>query len=130
MLCLWYLNAMELMPQDLQELRGLEEKLWIADFRFDHAWMEKVLANDFFEFGRSGRIHSREACLNNPGQTIDAVIPLPNFQARQLSSDVVQTTYKSIVTYDDVVEFGNRSSIWVKTNDGWKLKFHQGTPTT
>jgi hypothetical protein len=95
-----------------------------------HTWMEKVLANDFFEFGRSGRVYSRKECLDiNAEQSLDAIIPLPEFKARYLSGDIVQTTYKSIVTYNGEVEYANRSSIWLKTTNGWKLKFHQGTPT-
>jgi hypothetical protein len=62
------------------------------------------------------------------GRFFDAVIPLPAFEARPLTPDVVQTTYKSVVTYDGIAEYGNRSSIWLKTTHGWKLKFHQGTP--
>lgn len=121
---------MKLTAQNLTELRELEERLWIAEFRFDRIWMEKILAEDFFEFGRSGRIYSRKECLDiKSGQFIDAIIPLPEFRARYVGSDTVQTTYKSIVNYKGIVEYGNRSSIWLKTSNGWKLKFHQGTPT-
>ena len=120
---------MKLSAQDFAELKELEERLWIVEFRFDRAWMEDVLAYDFSEFGRSGRIYSRNDCLDfDRGETIDAVIPLPDFKARYISSDVVQTTYISSVIYDGEVERGNRSSIWLKTATGWKLKFHQGTP--
>lgn len=118
----------ELTTQELQELQMLEERLWIADFRFDLAWMEKILAEDFFEFGRSGRVYSRAQCLDATGVFIDAVIPFPDFKARYLSTDIVQTTYTSAVTDNGIVEYGNRSSIWIKTSEGWKLKFHQGTP--
>ena len=122
---------MELTVENLTELKQLEERLWIAEFRFDRAWMETILAEDFFEFGRSGRIYSRSECLDiDRGQTIDAVIPLFEFKARYIASDTVQITYKSIVTYENAVEYGNRSSLWLKTSSGWKLKFHQGTPTT
>ena len=106
---------MELAAEDLQELKMLEERLWMTDFRFDRSWMDAVLADDFFEFGRSGRIYSREECLSISGHSINAVLPLPNFNARFLSHDIVHTTYRSIVTYDGGIEFGNRSSIWLRT---------------
>lgn len=121
---------MNLSASELTELKELEEKLWIAEFRFDRAWMENVLAEDFFEFGRSGKTYSRSECLDiDHGDMIDATIPLPEFVARYIGSDTVQTIYKSIVKYDGETEYGNRSSIWRKTSNGWKLKFHQGTPT-
>ena len=90
--------------------------------------MEKILAEDFFEFGRSGRIYSRTQCLATSKVAIDAIIPFPDFKARYLSIDIVQTTYTSVVTHNNIVEYGNRSSIWIKTSEGWRLKFHQGTP--
>ena len=37
-------------------------------------------------------------------------------------------TYVSEVLYGDKVERANRSSIWSRHGDGWKLRFHQGTP--
>lgn len=109
-------------------LRQLEESLWQAETRFDRDCMEKVMAPDFYEFGRSGRIHSREACLANTSGTINATIPLPNLDIRLLSADVAQVTYDSEVINDDgTVDKAHRSSIWTKDANGWQLRFHQGT---
>ncbi|WP_432331893.1 DUF4440 domain-containing protein [Agrobacterium rosae] len=115
---------------DLDEIRQLEESLWIAETRFDVVLMSKLFAKDFFEFGRSGRTYDRVEMLieARPGQTIRATIPLLNFHARQLSPEIVQATYVSEVAYGDDVERANRSSIWSRNGDGWKLRFHQGTP--
>ena len=93
-------------------------------------WMERTLAPDFFEFGRSGRIYSREDTLGLESQPIDARLPLKNFEARLLSPDVALVTYISAVTYNGVEDIGNRSSIWSRTKIGWQLRFHQGTPVT
>ena len=60
---------------------------------------------------------------------IKAKLPFAKFNARYLADDVVQTTYISEVIYDDAVQYANRSSIWTLQSDGWKLRFHQGTPT-
>ncbi|WP_421360935.1 DUF4440 domain-containing protein [Agrobacterium rosae] len=115
---------------DLDEIRQMEESLWIAETRFDVALMDNVFAKDFFEFGRSGRTYTRAEILVEalPGQTIKATIPFLSFHGRQLSPDIVQVTYVSEVVYDDEVEWANRSSIWSRNSDGWKLRFHQGTP--
>lgn len=90
--------------------------------------MNKVLALDFFEFGRSGRIYQRENTLAVPTQAIEAKLPLQNFAIRLIDTNVAQVTYVSEVTYGGAIEVGNRSSIWSKTADGWQLHFHQGTP--
>ena len=110
------------------ELRRCEEDLWRPETRFDRELMEKVLADDFFEIGQSGRIWSREELLNTIGVEINAVIPLENFAIRKLAKDIYQVTYNSHVEYDGVIRHGRRSSIWMRSPSRWKLLFHQGTP--
>jgi hypothetical protein len=119
---------MELSKQDFELLERLEEELWREETRFDEKRMREIIAPDFIEFGRSGRIYMREDSLAAPRQPIDAVLPLPDFGARLLHPDVAQVTYNSAVTYDGAVQYARRSSIWSRTPSGWVLKFHQGTP--
>ncbi len=118
---------MELSEEDRSKLQQLEEELWLEETRFDRPYMEEIMALDFFEIGRSGRVHSRESCLSHESAPIDAVIPLQNLQIRLLTDDVAQVTYNSEVTYAGVVEKGRRSSIWTRSGKSWKLRFHQGT---
>ncbi len=120
--------AFVLSKEDREQLQRLEEELWIEETRFDFEYMDRVLAEDFIEFGRSGRTYRREDTIAVPRQPIEAVFPLPDFSARLLSEDIAQVTYNSHVTYDGVLEKGRRSSIWFRSPDGWILKFHQGTP--
>lgn len=120
--------GIELSVEDRALLQRLEEELWIEETRFDIAYMARVMADDFFEFGRSGRVHTRDETLAVAKQPIDAIIPLPGFNVRLITEDVVQITYNSHVTYDGVIERGRRSSIWSRTAGGWELRFHQGTP--
>lgn len=119
---------MELSSEEQQRLELLEEGLWRTDVRFDLKRMDEILAPDFFEFGRSGRIYRREDTLEIAEQPINAKLPLMNFSARLLDSHVAQTTYVSAVTYNGVEELANRSSIWSRTERSWRLRFHQGTP--
>lgn len=117
---------MELSEQDRQHLERLEEGLWRAETRFDQAWMERVLAPGFFEFGRSGRIYSREDTLAIPARPIDAT--LEDVEAHPLGTDVALVTYTSVETYEGEEQLANRSSLWSRTEDGWQLLFHQATP--
>jgi hypothetical protein len=119
---------MELNAPDRLELERLEEGLWRAQTRFDMAFMERVLAEDFFEYGRSGRTYLRQDILNVPHDEPKTTFPLPNLSIRLLSPDVAQVTYDSEVEYAGVVEHGRRSSIWSRRDASWVLRFHQGTP--
>jgi hypothetical protein len=114
--------------QDWITLEQLEESLWRAEVRFDHQRMENILAPDFLEFGRSGRVYQRQDTIDVPTQPIDARLPLMDLKIRLLDHDVAQVTYMSAVTYEGVEELAYRSSIWTRTKDGWQLRFHQGTP--
>ena len=109
-------------------LERLEEELWREDTRFDLARMNEVIAPDFFEFGRSGRVYRREDTLGVTPQPIEARFPLQDFRARLIAPDVAQVTYNSAIKYSGVYEYGRRSSIWSRAPTGWVLRFHQGTP--
>jgi len=64
--------------------------------------MERTLAPDFFEYGRSGRTYTREQCLAVPRQPIDAVLPLRNLAIRLLDENTAQVTYNSVITYEEL----------------------------
>lgn len=118
-----------LSESDLDKLKTLEEELWKGETRFDEKYMRKVMSEDFFEFGRSGRRYTLEDTLSIDSQEIEARLPLPDLQIRQIAPEVAQVTYNSAVSYSGKVEHARRSSIWTKTEGGdWKLRFHQGTP--
>ncbi len=119
---------LELSAADRQMLRQLEESLWREETRFDPAFMDRLLAADFLEFGRSGRVYDRAETLASSRRLISAVIPLPEFQARLIAPEVALVTYCSHVDADGRRERGRRSSLWSRTTGGWVLRFHQGTP--
>lgn len=120
---------MKVRSEDLNILEELEESLWRTETRFDYDYMNEILADDFFEFGRSGRVYSKSESLSAPMQEIHAQFPLEQFSVHLITDEVALVTYVSRVQYE-VLEVANRSSLWSKKNDGWKLKFHQGTPMT
>lgn len=118
---------MEISSEDRETLESLEQQLWYQETRFNKQRMNELLAQDFFEFGRSGRVYQRQDTLAAVPQTMDAVFSSP-IHIRLLSENVAQVTYNSAVAYDGVVEHARRSSIWSRTTNGWVLRFHQGTP--
>lgn len=111
-----------------EELIALEHALWRAQTRFDPAFMEWILADDFGEFGRSGRVYARADTLAVEGDTIDA--RLRDVEVDLIAEDVALVTYVSEVRHEDGLLMANRSSVWVQRNDRWQLRFHQGTPTS
>jgi hypothetical protein len=117
-----------LSEEDRAILTCLEEDMWREVTRFDQTFQEQRFAADFFEFGRSGRVYTRDQIVCLDSHPIRAVLPLPNLAIRLLDKNTAQVTYNSQVEYDGIIEYGRRSSIWSRTEIGWVMRFHQGTP--
>ena len=118
-------------PDDVARLTALEESLWRPATRFDREYLAQVFADDFDEFGRSGKHWSREASIAAEDEPFSTVLPLPNLRVRAIGPDAALLTYRSETSYpdDDVVLVANRSSVWQRIEGEWRLRFHQGTPT-
>jgi hypothetical protein len=111
-------------PGTRDELTALERAMWDDGTRYDRAWMDAHLAVEFAEFGWSGRSYTREETLDTAGGPIDVV--LGDMAIRPLGRDAALVTYRSSEPRGE----GNRASVWVRQASGWRLAFHQGTPTT
>jgi ribonuclease HI len=91
--------------------------------------MRQVLHPDFFEFGRSGRVYDLAATLEAERSPFETVLPLPDFAVVEPAPAVALVTYVSRVRHGDGEELAaNRSSLWVRDDGTWRLRFHQGTP--
>jgi glyoxylase I family protein len=79
-----------------------------------------LIADDFHEVGRSGRTWTRESIRDLlEGPRVDPV-SIDAFDAIDLADDIVLVTYRTPAT--------KRSSIWVRRDGRWQIRFHQGTP--
>jgi hypothetical protein len=117
---------MKIAKLDKDLLKELEESLWRSETRFDLTFQEKIFAPDFFEFGRSGRIYTRDQIIRTASSPILAKLPLSHFNVHELDDRNVLVTYISEVQYEEM-EKANRCSVWSRSADGWQLRFHQAT---
>ncbi|MBO6558779.1 MAG: nuclear transport factor 2 family protein [Pseudomonadales bacterium] len=106
------------------ELQELEEILLIPKVRADGDALGALLANDFFEIGKSGRRWSRDEILEAlPEESPIGEARITSFEVMALGEGT------SLVSYD--LELGGsitrRSSIWQKIDNSWRIRFHQGT---
>ena len=119
----------ELSPDDVRELVALEEGLWRSGTRFDPEAYGRVLHAGFVEHGCAGEVRTRDESMSAPAEELDADIPLPDLVVEAVADGVALLTYRGVVRYDGVPRAATRASLWVRTDEGWKLRFHQGTPT-
>lgn len=107
-------------------IRELEKKLLSPEIRRTPLEIDKLLADDFFEFGSSGNVWYKKDAVCDVGLSIRDMT-LSNFEINPLSENVVLATYR---VYDRTREHHTlRSSIWKLIDGKWQMFFHQGTIT-
>lgn len=107
-------------------LAHLDEGMWL-DTRFDKDWMDRMLHPAFEEVGISGRSYGREDTIEPPARDVKVVFPHEDYRLELIDEDVALARYISHDMVGGVERHAHRTSIWVNTNEGWRLRFHQGT---
>ena len=113
--------------QDIQHAIELELRLLQPETRARPAEVEALLHPDFAEFGASGRYWGRTEIVaalaaEQPGGE-EPLITATEMTGTRLADDVIHLTYVS----QRGDRRAQRSSIWLRTSDGWRVYFHQGT---
>jgi hypothetical protein len=115
--------------EDVQLVIDLELRLLQRQARASAEELDTLLHPDFVEFGASGRKWDRSQRTTSltggqlPGG--QAAITASEITGARLADDVVHVTYVSLRDR----RRARRSSIWRRTDAGWRIYFHQGTLT-
>ena len=107
----------------------LENQLLQSELPLSPSDIDRLLADEFVEFGSSGAIHHKQQYLDGMSQIR---MSLSHFKAKLLAPGVALATYR-VVKHDEPranMKHSLRSSVWKLKNERWQLVFHQGTPTT
>jgi hypothetical protein len=121
----------------LEELKQREPIFHRPEFGTSRSDFENMTHSDFWEIGASGKRYSREYVLSelekrfphnvdeerSDGKEND-IWETSDFHCRQLASDVYLLTYTLL---QDNLRTTRRTTLWQRSNDGWKILFHQGT---
>jgi hypothetical protein len=108
------------------EFRNLEQRLLDHAVRTNAALLAELLHDDFIEFGSSGRVWNKKSIIAAMSDEPPVERRVEDFTATLLSSDVALVTYR-IVRPSEPVSCTNRSSIWMRVDGRWRMRFHQGT---
>ncbi len=110
------------------QLEILERELHNASVR-KGSRAKDLLADDFVEFGRSGRSYNKVQILEALASESADLVTSSEYKLNMLSPTVALLTYKS-QRNSNPETCTLRSSIWRQQGETWQLVFHQGTPTT
>jgi hypothetical protein len=114
-----------------EQIYQLEDRLLQPEIRRSKEEIAKLLADDFVEFGSSGRIFDKIQVVEGLPHSPTVPMVIEDFQIKVLSSNVVLATYRVVRTNEPREEMKNslRSSIWKFIDKRWQMVFHQGTRT-
>lgn len=116
------------MSSDLdQMLFSLEQRLAQVGKRLSAEEASSLIAEDFLEFGSSGKVWSKAEIMAAMSQWSPVERTVNDFRVRELSTSVCLVTYKVIRVDGQPAPFSLRSSIWRKCGESWQIVFHQGT---
>jgi hypothetical protein len=115
----------------LEMLRELEVETHQPQLRADRRRLARLLHPGFFEAGRSGTFYSRDSVLAEfTGHPPTCRVWSQDFRVEPLAEGLALLTYRSAHIADDgsLARHTLRASLWQSTEQGWQLRFHQGTP--
>jgi hypothetical protein len=97
--------------------------------RRNRARVAALLADDFEEFGSSGRVWSRELIIESLACEDNLPIAIKDFKCDRIAEGFALVTYRSVRTdsQSGKQSMALRSSIWIEKSGEWRMRFHQGT---
>lgn len=112
----------------LLELMQLEPIFHRAHVDSKHHEFADMTDNDFWEIGASGQRYDRDFVLDTleqrHAQAFTEHYETHDFHCQQIAPDHYLINYLLI---QEQTRKSRRTSIWRRTETGWKILFHQGT---
>jgi len=100
-----------------------ELRLHQSEIRLDEGALRELLHPEFLEFGASGTRWTFQSVVERLPTEVPPSIEASDVQCTRLSSGVMLVTYEASINN----ERSFRSSLWLLTDEGWRIRFHQGT---
>lgn len=111
------------------EIIALELELLKPEVRRSPSELNRLISDDFLEFGGSGKSFGKQEVLKRLPQESPPEFSSRDFQLRPLSDNIVQLIYKATMLKAGAaqISYSLRSSLWQHNGDHWQMLFHQGT---
>lgn len=112
-----------------EHLRQIEEQLLQPEVRSNAEEVSAHLADDFMEFGSTGRVYNKAEILTAIAREQTARYSIKGFKTTAIASGVALVTYRASrlrKSGEEPVE-SLRSSLWKLIDGRWRMVFHQGT---
>jgi hypothetical protein len=94
--------------------------------------LEQLLHPDFHEVGRSGTPYTRRIVIDHLASvTHPPPVESSGHAVEWIGPDCALLSFRSALRTPDgrLTDAALRSSLWLNGDSGWRLRYHQGTPT-
>ena len=108
-------------------IKNLETELLQPEVRKAKERLNELLADEFIEIGESGKKYNKQEILNDLPEQTEIKFTISNFNAVEVSPDIVLATYQAEEEIAGNKTSSLRSSFWQNKNGKWQIIFHQGT---
>jgi ribonuclease HI len=111
------------------DLMRCERALLDAAVRRNRTQVEALLAEDFQEFGSSGRVWDRQTIVESLATEVYTAPVAEQMHCTRITADVALITYRTVGFEKSSGARSEtlRSSLWIKESDQWRVRFHQAT---
>ena len=114
-------------PALYNQIVSLERSLHKPEIRADSQKLNDLLAENFQEFGASGRVFGKQeivdSLISDPGLELE----IENEVVTLIVPTVCLITYVSVKSINNEICRTNRSSVWKQYDESWRIIFHLGT---
>lgn len=107
-----------------RDLYPMELELVVPEASHSRRKLERLLHPQYKETGSTGNLYDRETTIEMMLAERPGGVVVRDFQAQLMAPDTALVTYRSI---GGGGQEARRTSIWMRTDKGWQLRFHQGT---
>jgi hypothetical protein len=122
------MSAHDELAEVLEELKAREPIFHRPEFGTTRADLKRMMAEEFWEVGASGERYDRAFVLDvlekRHAQPHEDVWETSEFRCQRLAPGLYLLTYTLL---QDKVRLTRRTTIWQRTDDEWKIVYHQGT---
>jgi hypothetical protein len=109
-----------------QTLKGLEQHLLTNASRHDAREVSSLLADEFREFGSSGKTFSKAEIIDRLQSESSVCFSLKDFEAYPVSEQIILVTFRAVKEIVGLPPTESlRSSLWVHRDERWQMLFHQ-----
>lgn len=117
------------MDEVLNELSAREPIFHRREFGTSRADLERMTDDAFWEIGASGNIYQRAYVIETLLARYEKGPEPHDWPCRDFSiTALAESLFLLSYTLQEPQRVTRRTTLWRRTDEGWKIVFHQGTP--